>query len=230
MTRSRSVRVIALLVVSSAIAGLAQEKAGTPQEKQITPTYRIDLLGRTVSNETVKTSELLELPFGRRDSPPAHRPAPPPVLSLQLLGLDRSLYTIGDQFVYEMVVKNIGQKLIPFPTSIEQSRFPQNTPKAVGAFVSLKMNDRMFGLQIIGTQPLYGAPGVPESVIVLGPGETVEIRATGQWYLQGAFAQRPPARWSRDVLVRASVQLFSRDEAYPGYDSSNTVEVQLQNH
>jgi hypothetical protein len=142
--------------------------------------------------------------------------------------MDRSQYQIGDPFVYELLVTNKGHAAVAFPTSTRDGDFKPTPPHVVGALVGLMFDDSVFGQQVLGTHALYGAPSVPNTIVVLAPGETLEIRATGTWYLQSQFRQSPSPEWSRKLEVRGTVYLFSNEDPPPPLNSENTMSVVLR--
>jgi hypothetical protein len=192
------------------------------------PTHAIDLTAPAPAptGPAVPENEQLRMPFGPQGFV-SHQPLPVQRLSLQVLGLDRSSYDIGDPVVYRLLVSNISQKPFAFPASVAGDRFSRDEPNPTGGFLCLELKDPMLGYQIVGTYPLYGAPRVPGSLVLLQPGETLEIRGAGTWFLMSGFPQRPPATWSRPLQVYGSIHLFSDDEAIPSLRSNNAVAIQL---
>ena len=172
------------------------------------PTYAIDLTAPAPAPTVVPENERLGMAFGRHGFV-SHQPLPVQRLSLQVLGLDRSSYDIGDPFVYRLLVSNISQEPFAFPASVAGDRFSRDEPDPTGGFLSLELKDPIIGHQIVGNYALYGAPRVPGSLVVLQPGDTLEISGAGTWFLVGGFPQPPPASWSRRLQVYGSIHLFS---------------------
>lgn len=219
--------IVGVLGVSGGVLLASQTQHQSPRM----PTHILDLLipRDSRSGGAIPEGERLRLPFGRNgDARVSHEPPPAQPLSLRLIGLDRTTYVIGDQVIYELLVTNRGDTVVGFPTSTDGTRFHWATPKAVGAFVNLQIDDPQLGSQVIGTQALYGAPGIPSSVIAIGPSETLEIRAMGTWYLQSQVPKPPPDGWSRDIKVRASLHLFAEHGAPPRVQSTNAVDIRLR--
>jgi hypothetical protein len=206
-----TVRILAILLLVTTAAVMGATAA--PQRPRPAATHVIDLLTRDANADegNVPEAERLRLPFGRLGLV-SHTPQRPQMLSLRLLGLDRAAYRIGDPFIYAVLVTNTGQKSVAFPTSTDASLFSRTTPNAAGAFVNLRLDDPMFGMQLVGVQALYGAPNVPASLLLLRSNDSVEIRATGTWYLSSGFPQTPPQAWSRDLQVHGAVSLFLTNE------------------
>ena len=114
---------------------------------------------------------------------------------------------IGDTFVYEILITNGGDKPVAFPASLQQSRFRRQMRDVISALLGLSCDDEMTGLQVFGTQALYGSPEVPGSVIVLRPKETLQLRAPGRWYMTSSFRKAPPKEWILNLWLRADLHL-----------------------
>jgi hypothetical protein len=63
--------------------------------------------------------------------------------------------------------------------------------------------------------------------VQLRPGESMDIRAPGTWFLIGGFRQTVPQSWSRDLAVRGSVNLFSMTEDQAVL-KSDALQIQLR--
>ena len=215
----------------TALIGLAGAVgfAARSQSLRPLPTYVIDLnlpQGRT-SEDTKQAEDRLKLPFGKH-SRPSHEAEPPESpLTLQLLSLDRAQYEVGEPFVYTVLISNNGKETFAFPTFTDHN-FKKDTPDATGALVSLFIDDAILGLQTIGTQALFGAPEVPESLIKLKPGETLEVRASGKWFLQSPLRENSPLPWTRSLQVRGLVQFFSTRTVMPPLKSSVPIDLMLR--
>ena len=198
------------------------------------PDHTIDLL--TVVEERLAPSELVPKhlqinpsSFGSRAMTTDHAPEARHQLALRVIGLNRGVYVIGDDFVYELLITNTGKTAVPFPASVTQGRFARDMPGAVAARVGLVFEHPEMGSHAVGVRTLYGAPGVSRSIIRLGAGETLSFRAQGSWYLSGPAA-RPlfGADGVRSVELKAVVFMRAADVSYPQLSSDNTVSVVLR--
>jgi len=225
--------VIKSTILALAVIAVGDALVAAPAEQRPgqTPTHVVDLMtgsdARAAAPE-VPATEQLQLPFGRHGRPVDMAPQEQ-ALTMRLIALDRAQYAIGDSLIYEVLISNRSRSAVAFPTSTDASKFSRNMRRAVGAFVGLRLDDPILGEQVVGVKALYGSPDVPQSLVVLRPGETVELRATGVWYLQSALRQPVFGPWTRDVKIRSSVQLFSNDDPPPMLVSDNVIDVRLRN-
>lgn len=157
----------------------------------------------------------------------APRPAPPVILEAPLL--DRSGYVIGDEFFFEVVVKNTGTKPMPFPTSLDGARVDREAPGAMMATIVLTFSDELWGRQLVGNQTLYGAEGLAGSLLVVRPGEQIRVRAKSQWFLTSGARKAVPDRWIRDLELHSTLMLSGPGKQSFITSSAATVLVQLRN-
>ncbi len=213
-------------------AALCAVPATAALHQSPTPDHTIDLLTQPTDDEAalrrVSEHEQVWFPAGGGTAvSPTHTPPPAQPLSLRLVGLDRLSYRIGDTFVYEVLITNGGDKPVAVPTSLQQSRFRRQMRDVISALLGLSCDDEMTGLQVFGTQALYGSPEVPGSVIVLRPKETLQLRAPGRWYMTSSFRKAPPKEWILNLWLRADLHLATLPERIPSLSSGNTVSIEL---
>jgi hypothetical protein len=179
------------------------------------------------SADGLDRSELLIVqPTGKRA--PTHSPQPVSPLTINLVSLDRSRYTVGDKVVYEVVVTNTSGRAFNFPTLVDPRIVRRDMPGATLATVGLIFDDTVFGFQLVALQVLYGAPAVPNSMELLQPGDTLRIRASGEWWLGSALKSAVPSRVVRDVAVHAGLWLLYLPDDLPTQKSLNVVPIQLR--
>jgi hypothetical protein len=155
--------------------------------------------------------------------------APPVPLQVTLVELDRTGYAIGDSVLYDVTLKHVGTKPFLFPWSRRTSEFSRVAPVTRRAAVLLTIKDEMLGSQLIGSDNVsFGAESVDGSLLVLQPGDTVTVRAQGRWYLQAGMPAPPPDGWVRNVAVKAQLQIEGLNDYIPIVQSSNEIEIQLQ--
>jgi hypothetical protein len=148
---------------------------------------------------------------------------------LTLVDLDRTSYLIGDSLTFEVLVKHVGQKPFSLPWGREKSAFSSAKGPGQRAAFLLTFTDSQLGRQYIGHEnSTYGFQSVPGSFLVVRPGDTVRVRAKGRWYLMAGFPKPPPDGWSKDISVRAELQLHGLSGVLPLVDSTNTLEIRLQ--
>ena len=202
----------------------------TPHAQGQPPTHVVDLVtaaAKTPVGDEVALSKRLRIPFGRQGRAD-HDPELPKPLVLQLVSTDRSSYIVGDEFVYELLISNRGSQPVEFPVSPHAGRFSDSTRAALAARGALTFQDAARGRQGVGAIALHGAPEVPGSIVVVGPSETLELRAPGQWYLQSSFPTSPARGWARELEVKAFVQAYSTKQALDLIHSENALTIHLK--
>jgi hypothetical protein len=95
------------------------------------------------------------------------------------------------------------------------------------ASISLTLKDPVLGEQFIGLTLLYGADDVPGSLIVLKPGETVQIRARSVWLHSSGPRKRLEPGWVRETEVGAQVLFDFVPDIEPIVRSTNRVAVSV---
>jgi hypothetical protein len=149
-------------------------------------------------------------------------------LELTLLELDRPGYTVGDRVVYEVAIKHVGTKPFPFPVTHTTGPFSRTNPVTRQVAILLHFHDEALGDQLIGVESTaYGGDSLPQTFVMLNPGDIVRVRAVGNWFLQGATNSGPPTSWVRNVTVKAQLQYYGAGPLNP-IDDSNGIKIQLQ--
>jgi hypothetical protein len=161
---------------------------------------------------------------------------PPPVsegsyafpFSVTIKSVDRSVYELEEQIVYELELTNTSAKDVLMPWQTASSGI---TPQAAGArrlTIYLEFNDQALGAQDFGFQHVFGASDVPGSLREIHPGETVEIRASARLSFIRAPKVDPGQHWSRKIQLRAINRLSVAGEAGVEGGSSNVVTIELR--
>jgi hypothetical protein len=218
---------IASGVVGLTVCAVAAQKAAS------TPTFTIDLLTveRPSENLTRPDSIPAQDRLGMR--PPAFGGPtdtwlPPFPLEMTLASTDRSDYTVGDRFIYEVLVTNVSKRAIAFPTSVRADRFSRAMAGARWATISLQVEDEMLGRQLVGLERLYGAQSVEGSLLNLGPGESVAIRAGGIWIFRSAFPITPPQTWTKSEVAKGWLLIVDEHDHASGIGSSNALTLSVK--
>jgi hypothetical protein len=145
-------------------------------------------------------------------------------LELTLLQLDRPGYTVDDPMVYEVAMKHVGTKPLPFPVSPTLAPFDRNHPLTRQVLILLHIDDEFLGDQLLGVESTaYSGDSLPQTFVMLNPGDTVRVRGVSNWGLHTT----PPASWLRNVTVKAQLQYYSVGPLNP-IDDSNGIKIQLQ--
>ncbi len=155
----------------------------------------------------------------------------PVPFQLMLAALDRPGYAIGERFIFDVVLKHVGSKPFAFPWSRDHRGIRRSVPNARKASIMLSFKDSVLGTQLLGAEnTTYGAPSIPNSLVMLEPGDTLRIRATGEWYLGAGTPAPPPDEWVRDLTISAQLQIHGLTRFQPLVNSTNTVGIQLRQH
>ena len=194
-----------------------------------TRTYTLDFL--TVTPDTDTPTDRVrqrEGGVGRvgREFDPSWERIP---LEMTLVQLDRSSYTIGDPVVYEVTLKNVGTKPLPFPVTQTTVPFDRAHPVTRQAVILLHINDEFLGNQLIGVEcTAYSSDSRPESFVMLNPGDVVRVRGSSNWFLPSTQKPIPPGMsWVREVTVKAQLQ-YNGVGAFNPIEDSNGIKIQLK--
>lgn len=120
---------------------------------------------------------------------------------------DRAVYSVGDAFIYELVLENAGTSALTFPSGIDDDYVARDMPGATLAVIGLSFVDKALGPQVLGTQILAGAEPLAGTLIVVQPGERVRIRAGGMWSMSRPSKSSTTDNWPRSFQVKATVQI-----------------------
>lgn len=147
-------------------------------------------------------------------------------LEMTLVELDRPGYTVGDRVVYEVALKHVGTKALPFPVAQTTTPFNRTHPLTRQVMILLHIKDNVLGDHLFGHESTaYSSDSLPETFVMLKPGDTVRVRGVGDWFV--TERQKPlPTTWLRNVTVRAQLQYYGGDRN--PIDESNGVQIQLQ--
>ena len=134
-------------------------------------------------------------------------------LKITLLSLDKGSYQMGDEVIYDVVIRNVGQDIVVIPWSPDRDQVkPEEKtypPGYVDATLSLVITDKVLGEQMIYGPSLYGSEYVPSSLKKLRPGQAVRIRAPSHWALMSDDAsQGILSRLPQTFAVRARFSLM----------------------
>jgi len=114
-----------------------------------------------------------------------------PMVSVTLK-LDKERYVLGEEFTYEIGIKNISGKEIQIPwdtdgdkinngnTSYSYEDLPAGFMK-VSASLWIRNDDDNRNDSLLESNRLYGSDAFTSSIKILKPEESVMIRATGRW-------------------------------------------------
>ena len=148
-------------------------------------------------------------------------------LELTLLQLDRPGYTVGDRVIYEVALKQVGTKPLLFPVAQTTTPFSRAHPMTRRVSILLRIQDEVLGDQLIGHESTaYSGDSLPDTFVMLKPGDTLRVRGVGDWFLMESQKPPLPTSWLRNVSVRAQLQYHGVD--LNPIDDSNEIQIQLQ--
>jgi hypothetical protein len=210
-----------ILLLTVSLIGAAAQSAN----------YVIDLVPRSEQTSAARSAVPGELLSNRpkENTYTTHESKRPiQAFELTLLDLDRTSYAMGEPVTFDLLLKHRGPVPIAFPASDEGERFGATMKNARIASISLTLNDPVLSEQFIGLTLLYGADDVPGSLILLKPGETIQIRARSVW----SHSKEPPKRlepdWVRETEVGAQVIFDFIPDIEQIVRSTNRVAVYLR--
>ncbi len=161
-------------------------------------------------------------------------PFPKLPLQITLLSIDKASYQMGEEMIFDVVIKNVGQDVVVIPWSPYRDRVqPDDETHPAGyadANLGLVLSDKVVGEQVVFGPWLYGSDRVPSSLKRLRPGKTVRIRAAGRWALTSADASqvilsRLPQSYSVRAIFSLSRHTFNPQPRPVISANSATVEL-----
>jgi hypothetical protein len=196
---------------------------GEPQRKPEPQTYTWDFVGVSSASAAQSRSDSEGQPL--RLALPGDERLP---FELTLVSLDRNGYAIGDDAVFEVMLKHVGSTPIAVPWSRDMAAV-SDAPRAQIVHVLLTFTDPVLGRQLIGfDNTLYGAETVPGTLLILHPGDSINIRAAARWFLSMGYAQAPERGWVRKLSVKAQFQLQGTKRFSSVADSANALRIELR--
>lgn len=162
-------------------------------------------------------------------------PFPKLPLEITLLNLDNGSYKMGQEMIYEVTIRNVGQDIVLIPWSPDPTEVRRNGQTYPSGYadgnVGLVIHDEIAGDQVVYGPWLYGSDLVPSSLKKLRPGQTVRIRAPGRWAIADSNgSQRILSRLPQKYVVRARFSLSNHTFAPQPEPimSANSVTVELK--
>ena len=153
------------------------------------PNQYVDILDLTVGDKIVSDTKMN---WGGGGGSSSSRP----IVSVTL-NLDKDRYVLGEEFIYEISLKNISEKEIQIPWDTDGDKINYGTESysyedlPVGFMKVLssirysdpfvKVDDTTTVHLMPGTIALYGSDAFASSIKALKPEESVMIRAAGRW-------------------------------------------------
>jgi hypothetical protein len=155
-------------------------------------------------------------PGGVLVTPHGGEPISPFTLAATLLTLDKSGYRSREPFVYEVELRNIGNRPLSFPLSPDSSLFDNRLPDGTLVIIGLADAKNPRSIGETGQVFLYGSASIPGSLETILPGEAMRIRVGSDWMDESRGEER------LQVVVRPTLGALS----YRDIKSENTITVQ----
>jgi hypothetical protein len=167
-------------VVLSLIVGLGVSLSGSQARPQPAE-YSLDLLTYQVRQEVEPESPVGYVPAGHVSATTGKKPPSP--LKATLESLDRLSYSIGDPFVYEIVIENVSGQDVVLPWSPDRSFVQRESPPttALKASLMIEVTDRVQKKTVSWLEPrqLLGSEQLNGTLQRLAPGDRARIRVPG---------------------------------------------------
>ncbi len=147
-------------------------------------------------------------------------------LDVRLASVDRQDYALGDRLIYEVIVTNVGTTALDVPWSADPALAPQrmeDRQRRVASF-GLFIDHGGARLLLQAANGAYGSDDVSGSMKRLNPGESVRVRAAGEFRVL-----TPGPRIPATVRLRAQVNMHDGlIETHPTLISTNAIEVHVE--
>jgi len=103
-------------------------------------------------------------------------------LQLAILRVNDQPYVIGDDFEYELEIRNLSQG----PIAIPWSRLPVGPDSSrIRATIAIVLSSTGGPDKFMAGRFFFGSRDLPNSMITLGPNEAVRVRSIGRWDVPG---------------------------------------------
>jgi hypothetical protein len=168
-------------------------------------------------------------------------------VKLTLARVDKPVYQIGDEIVYEAIVENVSQEKVLLPASLDGSdaefaasaRYLANYSAYSRVYLSLEAENTETYPQIFVNDVLYGAEPRPGSFRILSPGQKLRIRTSGLVrFINSGFFEKFASELPKKCEVRVSLTLFHFRNRVAGFTqqfdepavSANSVTIELRKY
>jgi hypothetical protein len=151
-------------------------------------------------------------------------------LKIELERLDKRQYEIGERFVYELSIQNIGKQTVAIPWELDREKALKSAAELSVISLHLTINE-LGNDAIFGAERIFASQVTPDTFKNLPPGGRVRIRAPGVWYLGNQeLAKKVFQTLPRRFTVRARVKLGSYPTDTLMYEPaySNILSIELR--
>jgi hypothetical protein len=153
-------------------------------------------------------------------------------LKIELERLDKQQYGMGERFVYELSITNIGKQTLAIPWEPDREKALQASAEL--SVISLHLIiDELGNDAIFGAERIFASQTAPDTYKNLPPGGRVKIRAPGFWYpgneeLAGKVFRTLPRRFAIKARVRLGSYPTDTLMYEPAYSNILSVELRKQ--
>jgi hypothetical protein len=173
----------------------------------------IDLTSTNQSRSLQRPAELDEGRVSHASASESHEescnqaPATTATLQTTLLSLDRTIYVVGDEPRFVVRIKNVGTRSTKIPFSSDLASLQPADPSSKFTYFTivtdLWIGGKKWKANTGGTITLYGVEDLSESMVILHPGEWVQVVGKGRIELSKDF---PSLVRSGDVVSQANAK------------------------
>ena len=106
-------------------------------------------------------------------------------LKLTLTKMDKQKYKLGEAFVYDVSLENVGDQILLIPWEPDKEKVqadPPTDPSKLREVSLYLIFEELKSDAIFGSENIYASSSVPGSFKKLLPGQEVKIRVPGVWY------------------------------------------------
>lgn len=171
---------LALVLATNAVPGPAQTH------------HRLDLTSLPAEDELAAFEADRATPAESINVTASHTPSPALPLRVIAVALDQSAYVETDELVFEITILNSGHEPVEFPwarrTDFVRTVSKELLASAVTATLAVTAKAKGADPRVVCAVELSGSPSAPGTLLVIGPGESATVRASGRWSGFGAAA------------------------------------------
>lgn len=176
------------------------------EAQQVPAQRRLDLLAARRTPRSTKQTEM-QLPPSKILTNPD--PQERSQLALSIVSIDREVFTLPDRMIMELTLRNVGKGPVTVPWSADSALFDAtDTPQLLKASVFVEViNADGKIVCLLDRESLIGALNIPESYIILAPGESASLRVPAVWAPGEAGWKRLEEAAEGEVRIRAVLVL-----------------------
>jgi hypothetical protein len=181
------------------------------------PTYLLDLTDPVRSTdaeyESVPTYDrATAFPLSPVVPPGVELPLPP--LEVTNFVLDKTSYFVGESYLSEFKVRNVGIEPVKFPIDTRMHPYRRSMPDLRRVRMRLEFKHPVMLAQSQFVEDLYGADSVHGSLVTLAHDQTILVRASGKWQVSDSNLIRKVAVWPTSVGLELTIGWSSPEANY----------------